>query len=109
MDEAFEIVADFFLDDAGVLLLFGAGALKGALNNGASLGDELGVVEGEAAHDDLGRAFDEAGALVDGDDGQDDAVFGEVLAVADDDVFDDVDGAAGVDADAAGGDLAVLL
>ena len=31
-----------------------------------------------------------------------------MLTVADDDVFDDVDRAAGVDADAAGGDLAVL-
>ena len=56
----------------------------------------------------FGRALDLAGALVDGDDGEDDAALGEVLAVADDDVFDDVDGAAGVDADAADGDFAVL-
>ena len=69
----------------------------------------LGVIDGEAAHDDLGRVLDLAGALVDGDDGQHDAAFGEVLAVADDDVFDHVDRAAGVDADAADGDLAVLV
>ena len=47
-------------------------------------------------------------ALVDGEHGEDDAIFGEDAAVADDEVFDDVDGGAGVDEDAAGGDLVFL-
>ncbi len=54
-------------------------------------------------------AFDLAGAAVDGNDGEEDAVFAEVLAVADHGVFDDVGGGVVVDADAAGGDFAGLL
>jgi hypothetical protein len=56
-----------------------------------------------------GDAFHLACALVDGDDGQKDAVFAEVLAVADDSVVDHVCGGVVVDADAAGGDFAGLL
>src|SRR5215469_4080002 len=47
--------------------------------------------------------FHAAGMLVDGDDGNDDAIFGEMLAVADYYVFDFFQ-RAGIDADPAGGD-----
>ena len=47
--------------------------------------------------------FDAAGVFVDGDDGDDHAVFGEVFAVADDDFFDFFEGA-GIDQDASCGD-----
>src|ERR1035441_3859403 len=90
LDIALEVVADFLFDDAVVGLLFVAGGFEGALNDLARLGDHGGVVDGETAHDDLGEVLDFAGALVDGDDGQDNAALGDVLAVADDDVFDDV-------------------
>src|ERR1039458_4318199 len=108
LDVALEVVADLFLDDAVVGLLFVAGGFERALDDLARLGDHSGVVDGKSAHDDLGEVFHLAGALVDGDDRQDDAALGDVLAVADDHVLNDVDGAAGIDADAADGDLAAL-
>src|SRR5260370_653442 len=69
----------------------------------AGAGDEFGAVVAEhAAGDDFGLRLHAAGVFVDGDDGDDDAVFGEMLAVADDDFFDFLEGA-GIDADASGG------
>ena len=55
----------------------------------------------EAAGDDFGRTFRFAGQLVDGDDGEDDAVFADVAAVFNNQVFDHVGAITGVDADAA--------
>ena len=106
LDVAFEFDADLFLDDAVVGDFFAAEGVDGA-------GDEVAcgfgdVSAAEAAEDDFGLAFDLAGALVDGDDGEDDAIFREGAAVLDDEVFDDVNGGAGVNEDAACGDLAVF-
>src|SRR5208283_4861165 len=60
----------------------------------------------EAARHNFQRRFDLARCLVDGDDGQDDAVFAQVAAVFDDEVFDHIGAVAGVDADAAHVDFA---
>src|SRR5271169_5045232 len=60
----------------------------------------------EAAGHDLQGRLDFSGRLVNGDDGQHDAVFAEVAAVFDDEVFDDVGAVARVDADAAHVDFA---
>src|SRR5271165_4933708 len=62
----------------------------------------------EAAGHDLKGRFHLAGRLVDGDDGQHDAVFAQVTAVFDDEVFDHVGAVARVDADAAYGYFAAL-
>jgi hypothetical protein len=106
LDEALEVAADFVLHDAVVAALLGAGHFEGAGDDVAGVAEEVGVVGYEAACGDFGLAFDLAGALVDGDDGQEDAVFAEMLAVADDGIFDDVGGGVVVDADATGGDFA---
>ena len=69
---------------------------------------ESGFGADEAAADELGLAFDFSAQLVDGEDGENEAVFGKVAAIADDEVFNDVGGGAGVDANAASGDFAVF-
>ena len=60
----------------------------------------VGGRAGKAAHHDLRLVLDHAGNLVDGEDGQDEAVFTEMTAVADDQLFDHVAGGTGVNADA---------
>ena len=109
LQETLEVAADLVLHDAVVAALFVAGLLECAGDDVAGVSEEFGVVGSEAAGGDLGLAFDLAGALVDGDDGEEDSVFAEVLAVADHGVFDDVGGGVVVDADAAGGDFSGLL
>src|ERR1019366_2614859 len=65
-------------------------------------------VAGEAAHHDFGRRLDLARQLVDGNDGQHDAVFAEVTAIANDQVFHHVAHGVGIDADATDGNAAGL-
>jgi hypothetical protein len=108
LQETLEVTANLVLHDAVVAALFFAGKLKGAGYDVAGVAKEFGIVGCEAAGGDLGLAFDLAGALVDGDDGEEDAVFTEMLAVADHGVFDYVGGGVVVDTDAAGGDFAGL-
>src|SRR5205085_8431164 len=101
-DEALQVLADFFFDDAVVALFLVAGRFQGLQDSLAGLFHEPIFGGGaEAPGDNLGRGFDAAGELVDGEDGQDDAIFAEVAAIADDEVFDDFAQRAGIDADAA--------
>ena len=109
LEETLEVAADLVLHDAVVATLFFAGLLESAGYDVAGVAEEFGVVGGEATGGDFGDAFDLAGALVDGDDGEKDSIFAEVLSVPDHGVFDDVGGGVVVDADAAGGDFAGLL
>ena len=86
--------------------MFAAEAVDGFEDYLAGFFSDVGAAE--AAHDDLRFALDFGGALVDGEHGEDDAIFGEDAAIADDEVFNDVDGGTGVDEDAAGGDFVFL-
>src|SRR4029077_4901667 len=103
VDVALQVYADFFFDYGPVGFFFGVGLLDSFQDYVACASDEFGAVVAEhAAGDDFGLRFHSAGVFVDGDDGDDDAVFGEMLAVADDHFLDFLEGA-GIDADAAGG------
>ena len=101
VDVALEVDADFFFDDAPVGFFFGVGLLDGFEDDFAGAGDEfLAVVAEESARDDFRLGFHLAGVFVDGNDGDDYAVFGKVFAIADHYIFDFFEGA-GIDADAA--------
>jgi hypothetical protein len=103
VDVALQVYADFFFDYGPVGFFFGVGLFDGFQDYFASAGQKFGAIVAEhAAGDDFGLRFHSAGVFVDGDDRDDDAVFGEMLAVADDDFLDFLKGA-GIDADAAGG------
>ena len=103
VDVALQVDANFFFDDAPVGFFFGVGLLDGFHDHFAGAGDQfLAVVAEEAASDDFRLRFHFAGVFVDGDDGDDDAVFGKMLAVADHHVFDFFE-RAGIDTDAACG------
>src|ERR1700676_1486310 len=104
VDVALEVDADFFFDYGPVGFFFGVGLLDGFEDDFAGSGDEFGaVIALHAAGDDFGRRFEAAGLFVDGDDGADEAVFGKMAAIADDDFFDFLEGA-GIDENASGGD-----
>ena len=104
VDVALQVDADLFFQDAPVDLFFGIGLFDCFEDDFAGAGHELGAVVAEhAAGDDLGRQVHAAGVFVDGDDGDDDAVFGEVPAVADDNFFNFFE-RAGIDARTTGGD-----
>src|ERR1700734_2695654 len=81
LDEALQVAADLVLHDAVVAALFFAGLLQGANHDVARVAEKFRIVGREAAGGDFGRAFYLARTLVDGDDGQEDAVFAEMLAV----------------------------
>ena len=103
IDVALQVYADFFLDDAPVGFFFGIGLLDGFQDDFASAGDEfLAVVAEHAARDDFRLGFHFAGVFVDGNDGHDDAVFAQMLAIADHHFFDFFQRAR-IYADAAGG------
>ena len=104
VDVALEVDADFFLDDAPVGFFFGVGLLDGFDDDFAGASHQfVAVVAEHAAGDDFWQGFHFAGVLIDGDDGDDDAVFGKMLAIADDYFLDFLEGA-GIDADAARSD-----
>src|SRR5713101_3500385 len=104
VDVAFQVHADFFLDDAPVGFFLRIGLLDGLQNDVARAVDELlAVVAGQkAARHDLRLRFEPPGVFVNGEDGDDDAGLREVFAVADDDVLDLFE-RAGVHANAARG------
>src|SRR5664280_2884600 len=109
-DEALQVLANFFLDHAVVALLFVAGRLKGVHHRLPRLIEEtiLAGVGGEAAHHDFGWSFHLTRQLVDGDDGQHDAVFAEVTAIANDQILHHIAHGIGIDADAAYGNASRL-
>jgi len=104
VDIALEVNANFFLDDGPVGLFLGVRLFDGLEDDLASASHELGAIVAEhTPGDDFGEGFQAAGMLVDGDNGNDDAVLGEVTAVADDHLFDFLE-RAGIHEDAARGD-----
>src|SRR5882724_10874996 len=89
VDVTLEINADFFFDDRPVGTLFGIGRVDRTQDDIARTGDQVtAVVAHESARDDFRLRLEFAGVLVDGNDGDDDAVFGKMFAVANDDFFD---------------------
>src|SRR2546425_1285988 len=101
VDVAFQVHADFFFDDAPVRLFLGVGLLDRPDNDVARPRDELlPVVAQKSSGDDFRQRFDFPRVFVDGDDRHDDAVFGEVLPVANDELLDLFE-RAGIDQNAA--------
>src|SRR5215471_1796023 len=100
-----QIHADLFLHHAPIGLLFLIRAFERLGDDLPGGLDKVGALARncESAAHDFGQAFDAARVAVDGDDGEHDAVFGEMPAVADHHLLHHVIHAAGVDADAAGG------
>src|SRR5271163_436474 len=90
LDIPLQIDAHLLLDHAIIGLLFGTGAFQCLRHHLPRRFDEPGIGGGEAARHHLWLALDLAAELVDGDDGQHDAVFADVSPVADDDVLDHV-------------------
>src|SRR5208337_562743 len=107
-DVALQVSADFLFDHAVVGFLFGAGGVEGLHDDLAGAFDHAVFAECESARHNLGRGFDAAGELVDGNDRHHETVFAEVTAVFDDEVFDHVGAGAGIDADAADVDASGL-
>src|SRR5215470_9633983 len=83
---------------------FGVGSVNGAQNDVPGAGKKLiAVVAEKATGNDFRLRLEIAGVLIDGDDGDDDAVFGKVFAFANDDFFDFFE-RAGINQDSSGGD-----
>src|ERR1035438_21773 len=109
-DETLQVLANFFFDHAVVALLFIAGRLQGVHHRLPRLLEEtvlVGVTR-EAAHHDFGWSFDLARQFVDGDDGQHNAVFAKVAAIANDQIFHHIAHGVGVNADASYGNASSL-
>jgi hypothetical protein len=103
VDVALQVDADFLFQDAPVDFFFGVRRFERFQDDVAGADHQLAAIIAEhAAGDDLGGEIHAAGVFVDGDDGDDDAVFGEVAAIADDGFFDFFQ-RTGVDKSAAGG------
>ena len=75
--------ADFFLDNAPVADLFEVGFLDGFQNDFAGAFDQLGRLgeRDESPRDDFRLRFELSGVLVDGEDGDDDAILGDMAAL----------------------------
>src|SRR5271167_1401389 len=71
-DETLQVLSDLLLDHAVVALLFVTGGFERAHHRLAGLVEEavLARAGSESAHNNLGRALNFSGQLVDGDDGQ---------------------------------------
>src|SRR6266850_4544895 len=88
-DVALQVHADFFLDDAPVGFFFGVGFFDGLQDDEARAGNELlAVVAHQTARHDFGMGLHLTGMFIDRNDRHDDAVFGEMFAITDYDVFD---------------------
>src|ERR1700677_1788355 len=102
LNVAFEIETDLLFHHAVVSLLFRRGLIQGAVDDLARLIAERDLTRHKAAGDDFRSALNLAGALVDGDDGEHEAVLAQVLAVANHQVFDYIRSGAGIYANPAG-------
>src|SRR5882672_10869610 len=88
-DVAFQVHADFFLDDAPVGFFFGVGFFDGLQDDQPRAGNKfLAVVAHQAARHDFRMRFHLARVFVDRDDRHDDPVFGKMFSIANHDVFD---------------------
>src|ERR1022692_627133 len=107
-DIPLQIRADLLLDHAPVGLLLAVGGFQRFRHHLAGALHEVRSVFGQrkAAADDFRQALHASGVPVDGDDGQHDAVFGKMPAVADHHLLHDVVHRAGIDAHASHGHLA---
>src|ERR1700733_1231139 len=94
LNVAFEVSSNLLFDHSVVCLLFSGRAVKRPLHYLSRLRDQALLSDSCAAHDNLGRIFESPGALIDLDNRQHDSVFAEMLAVANNNVFDDVGGGA---------------
>src|SRR5205085_148788 len=88
LDEAFELDADALFEERRVAALLARGDVDGVRDDALHLAEQPGgaavaVQAEDAAGDDFGRGFQLA-RLVDGDDGRDHAVVGELAALAHD-------------------------
>ena len=100
-DVAFQVGADFFFDHAVVGLFFFAGVGQGVFDHAFGAFHEAVFAHVETPRYDFGSGLNSPCQFVDGDDGKDDAVFAEVTAVFNNQIFDYIRSRAGVDADAA--------
>ncbi len=103
IEKTLEFNANLFLDYAPVAFFFGGGFVEGAEEDFAGSGHDFVAVVGrqKAATDDFGCGLEAACVFVDGEDRNDDAIFGEVAAFANYDLFDFFE-RAGIDQNAAG-------
>src|ERR1700722_10760082 len=108
LDVELQIETDFFFHDPIVSLLFGRRALERPLDDLLCLIAECNFAGNKSARHHFRRTLHFAGALVDGDDGQHQPILAQMSAIANDQVFDDIGGGTGIDANPAGRDLAVL-
>src|SRR5690242_6200658 len=100
-NEAFQILADFFFNHSVVSFFLIAGSLQRLQHNLPRVGQEAIFTGGEAAHHNLGRGLHPSGELVDGNDGQHNAILTQVAAVANHQVLHHVGARARVNAHAA--------
>ena len=108
LDVTLEIETNLLFHHAVVGLLFRRRRIQGPIDDLLRLLAESDLAGDEATSHDFGRPLHLAGALVDGDDRQHDAIFAQVPAVADHQVFDHIRGGTGIDANPAGGHFAGL-
>src|SRR5579872_1281289 len=101
-----QVGADFFFDHTVVRFFFFAGKRQRVFDDLSGALHESIFADIEATGHNFGSGLDFSGQLVDGNDRQHDAVFAEVAAVFDDEIFDHIGAVAGVDADASDIDLA---
>src|SRR6266446_4213475 len=88
-DVAFQVHADFFLDDAPVGFFFGVGFFNGLQDDEPRAGNKfLAVVAHQTARHDFRMRFHLARMFVNRDDRHDDPVFGKMFSIANHDVFD---------------------
>src|SRR6266446_6593833 len=88
-DVAFQVHADFFLDDAPVGFFFGVGFFDGLQDDEPRAGNKfLAVVAHQTARHDFRMRFHLARMFVNRDDRHDDPVFGKMFSNANHDVFD---------------------
>src|SRR5581483_11888051 len=97
LDVALQVDADLLLDQYLIGTLLGAGFLECLADDGLCLLAQFQIAGDKTARHKLRHAFHAAGELVDGDDGDHQAVLTEMTAVANDHVLDHVAGSAGVE------------
>src|SRR5215468_1689345 len=92
IDVTFQVLTDLLFDDTIVGFLFLTRLLQSTADYLSGLCEETVFCPSrcEAAHHNFGDRFDFARQLVDGDYGQNDAVFAEVTTIADHEILDHV-------------------
>src|SRR5262245_26277759 len=82
-EKAAQLDAQFFLDEPLIRPFFHARLIDNVAEHARTVGKQhLTVLHDKPARDDVRHAFERARLLIDGDDRDDEAVFGEMPAVA---------------------------